>query len=167
MKWQQRGMSFLGTNRKLRIVIVQLCNKTHKKNRPWQDSNLQSPDPKSGALSIRPHGLYVRWLAPITLTLTSYQRVLQWSGNEDDHIQSQRNSLLELNMIAWGPVAQWTRHLTTNQGIAGSSPARINIFTRAGQKHIDVVKACVSVLYSVSHVAKLETGFKEKCSVVD
>ena len=24
---------------------------------PWQDSNLQSPDPKSGALSIRPHGL--------------------------------------------------------------------------------------------------------------
>ena len=28
-----------------------------KKSRPWQDSNLQSPDPKSGALSIRPHGL--------------------------------------------------------------------------------------------------------------
>jgi hypothetical protein len=26
------------------------------KNRPWQDSNLQSPDPKSGALSIRPQG---------------------------------------------------------------------------------------------------------------
>ena len=25
-------------------------------DRPWQDSNLQSPDPKSGALSIRPHG---------------------------------------------------------------------------------------------------------------
>ncbi len=25
---------------------------------PWQDSNLQSPDPKSGALSIRPQG---RW----------------------------------------------------------------------------------------------------------
>ena len=25
-----------------------------KENRPWQDSNLQSPDPKSGALSIRP-----------------------------------------------------------------------------------------------------------------
>ena len=31
-----------------------------KKNRPWQDWNLQSPDPKSGALSIRPHGLSVR-----------------------------------------------------------------------------------------------------------
>ena len=28
-----------------------------KNSRPWQDSNLQSPDPKSGALSIRPHGL--------------------------------------------------------------------------------------------------------------
>jgi hypothetical protein len=27
------------------------------KIRPWQDSNLQSPDPKSGALSIRPQGL--------------------------------------------------------------------------------------------------------------
>ena len=26
-----------------------------KKFRTWQDSNLQSPDPKSGALSIRPH----------------------------------------------------------------------------------------------------------------
>ena len=25
--------------------------------RPWQDSNLQSSDPKSDALSIRPHGL--------------------------------------------------------------------------------------------------------------
>ena len=27
-----------------------------------------------------------------------------------------------------GPVAQWIRHLTTNQGIPGSSPARVNIF---------------------------------------
>ena len=27
-----------------------------KENQPWQDSNLQSPDPKSGALSIRPQG---------------------------------------------------------------------------------------------------------------
>ena len=24
-----------------------------------------------------------------------------------------------------GPVAQWIRHLTSNQGIAGSSPARV------------------------------------------
>ena len=30
---------------------------TKQKDRPWQDLNLQSPDPKSGALSIRPHGL--------------------------------------------------------------------------------------------------------------
>ncbi len=29
----------------------------HKKNRPWQDSNLQSPAPEAGALSIRPQGL--------------------------------------------------------------------------------------------------------------
>ena len=27
-----------------------------------------------------------------------------------------------------GPVAQRIRHLTTNQGIAGSSPARVNFF---------------------------------------
>ena len=27
-----------------------------------------------------------------------------------------------------GSVAQWIRHLTTNQGIAGSSPARVKIF---------------------------------------
>ena len=30
--------------------------------------------------------------------------------------------------ITSGPVAQWIRHLTTNQGIAGSSPARIKLF---------------------------------------
>ena len=28
-----------------------------KRKRSWEDSNLQSPDPKSGALSIRPHDL--------------------------------------------------------------------------------------------------------------
>ena len=33
------------------------CTWGTKRNRQWQDSNLQSPDPKSGALSIRPHGL--------------------------------------------------------------------------------------------------------------
>jgi hypothetical protein len=27
-----------------------------KKKQPWQDSDLQSQDPKSGALSIRPQG---------------------------------------------------------------------------------------------------------------
>ena len=34
-----------------------------------------------------------------------------------------------------GPVAQWTRHLTTNQGIAGSSPARIKLFL---QRYLDI-----------------------------
>ena len=28
-----------------------------KRYRPWQDSNLQSPAPETGAFSIRPHGL--------------------------------------------------------------------------------------------------------------
>ena len=32
-----------------------------------------------------------------------------------------------------GPVAQRIRHLTTNQGIAGSSPARVNIFAQLMQ----------------------------------
>ena len=32
-----------------------LAEKKAKIIRSWQDSNLQSPDPKSGALSIRPH----------------------------------------------------------------------------------------------------------------
>ena len=27
-----------------------------------------------------------------------------------------------------GPVAQWIRHLTTNQGIPGSSPGRVVLF---------------------------------------
>ena len=31
--------------------------------RSWQDSNLQSPDPKSGALSIRPHDPWQRWIS--------------------------------------------------------------------------------------------------------
>ena len=34
-----------------------------------------------------------------------------------------------------GPVAQWTRHLTTNQGIAGSSPARIKLFL---QRYLEI-----------------------------
>ena len=45
--------------------MLQFCNSFERKQgrrkiymlRPWQDSNLQSSDPKSDALSIRPHGL--------------------------------------------------------------------------------------------------------------
>ena len=37
-----------------------------------------------------------------------------------------------------GPVAQRIRHLTTNQGIAGSSPARVNFF--APEIFVDVKK---------------------------
>ena len=32
------------------------------------------------------------------------------------------------NYLPTGPMAQWIRHLTTNQGIAGSSPARVKFF---------------------------------------
>ena len=53
---------------------------------PWQDSNLQSPDPKSGALSIRPHGLsYLReseeW--GLTSTVTTC-RARIWRGHGVD-----------------------------------------------------------------------------------
>ena len=33
-----------------------------------------------------------------------------------------------------GPVAQWIRHLTTNQGIPGSSPGRIGSFDQPATK---------------------------------
>ena len=42
---------------KLPAVILQNCARQNVDTRPRQDSNLQSPDPKSGALSIRPRGL--------------------------------------------------------------------------------------------------------------
>ena len=35
-----------------------------------------------------------------------------------------------------GPVAQRIRHLTTNQGIAGSSPARVNFFSMSKMQKI-------------------------------
>ena len=49
----------------------------HKKSRPWQDSNLQSPDPKSGALSIGPHGLMLIVDTTNHVEFASYQYVLQ------------------------------------------------------------------------------------------
>ncbi len=36
--------------------------------------------------------------------------------------------LVENTFIVCGPVAQWIRHLTTNQGIPGSSPGRVAFF---------------------------------------
>ena len=38
-----------------------------------------------------------------------------------------------------GPVAQRIRHLTTNQGIAGSSPARVNIFGELTNKQTKIL----------------------------
>ena len=45
---------------KLPTVRDKNCAKQNIDRRPRQDSNLQSPDPKSGALSIRPRGLIMR-----------------------------------------------------------------------------------------------------------
>ena len=55
------------------LVIALVLRKLSrdKRYRPWQDSNLQSPDPKSGALSIRPHGLRC-WSAHFCNTLCCY-----------------------------------------------------------------------------------------------
>ena len=45
--------------------------------------------------------------------------------------------ILYHNYASRGPVAQWIRHLTTNQGIPGSSPGRVETFyTLAKELHI-------------------------------
>ena len=38
-----------------------------------------------------------------------------------------------------GPVAQWIRHLTTNQGIPGSSPGRVEIFYSYFVRHTSLL----------------------------
>ena len=43
------------------------------------------------------------------------------------------------DVVAYGPVAQWIRHLTTNQGIAGSSPARINTFSNSSRMYFSLL----------------------------
>ena len=43
-------------------------------------------------------------------------------------IQLVINKLLRHILPCGGPVAQWIRHLTTNQGIPGSSPGRVASF---------------------------------------
>ena len=48
-----------------------------KKYRPRQDSNLQSPDPKSGAFSIRPHGLM--------LCIDSILYTIQYEISDESH----------------------------------------------------------------------------------
>ena len=50
-----------------------------EKFRAWQDSNLQSPDPKSGALSIRPHTHYTFcWKIDSLNLFISLQQKLQF-----------------------------------------------------------------------------------------
>ena len=43
---------------------------------------------------------------------------------------------LVVSVSTTGLVAQRIRHLTTNQGIAGSSPAKVNIFGHLTKKHV-------------------------------
>ncbi len=77
-------------------------------------------------------GPVAQWIRPLTtnqgIPASSTGRVdillhiiaLIISMNNISHIR------LELHLPT-GPVAQWIRHLTTNQGIPGSSPGRVNI----------------------------------------
>ena len=44
-------------------------------DRAWQDSNLQSPDPKSGTLSIRPHAL--KWFK-VTIFVAFHSNLQSW-----------------------------------------------------------------------------------------
>ena len=38
--------------------------------------------------------------------------------------------------LVYGPVAQWIRHLTTDQGIPGSSPGRVDFFVIIFNSHM-------------------------------
>ena len=50
----------------MQTLISQMWFRLKRSRRPWQDSNLQSSDPKSDALSIRPHGQWAN--SPILFT---------------------------------------------------------------------------------------------------
>ena len=41
-----------------------------------------------------------------------------------------------IQVIKSGPVAQWIRHLTTNQGIPGSSPGKVEVFKAKPENEI-------------------------------
>ena len=126
--------------------------KCKKGYRSWQDSNLQSPDPKSGALSIRPHDPSYLWIPNSTECLWDVSNAIAttqcsvtiecggvWSvqyitglfGREHCVALSLHNCRHQRIFYfgrTTGPMAQRIRHLTTNQGIAGSNPARVKFF---------------------------------------
>ena len=81
---------------------------TSKRNRPWQDSNLQSPDPKSGALSIRPHGLrcwFAHFCNPLFCFLSSSVAIICNSrrpfhfGQASVNQMTRNTILVQLNFI--------------------------------------------------------------------
>ena len=45
----------------------------------------------------------------------------------------------EREEISEGPVAQWIRHLTTDQGVPGSNPGRVTSFSLPSQFYTDVL----------------------------
>ena len=46
-----------------------------------------------------------------------------------------------------GPVAKWIRHLTTNQEIAGSSPARVKLFSSDGDFFTTLGKLSIAIMF--------------------
>ena len=107
---------------------------SNKRNfRTWQDSNLQSPDPKSGALSIRPHVLAAWWISHINLKFTNLINYL---------IATAMFTRLSYKFPN-ARVAQWIRRRTPNLKIASSSLAVGKLF-----RSFYFLKECKIVLRS-------------------
>ena len=67
-------------------------------------------------------------------------KVNQENIGDKRHLSSIQEYCFDLHHSTYqGPVAQRIRHLTTNQGIAGSSPARVKYFLKFSQ--FDYLKA--------------------------
>ena len=134
------------------LLLYKGLEKGGKKDfRSWQDSNLQSPDSKSDALSIRPHDPYLN-----TLLDVCYSKLGLW-WNHKKIMSRQSMRLISQRIIEnitkpflWGTsffsnftiiltsnytrlkdelckgcVAKWIRHQTSNLRIEGSSPVMI------------------------------------------
>ena len=88
---------------------------------PWQDSNLQSSDLQSDALSVEdPKQIYF-----LFVRIQLEQSALVWHK-----LQEKMDAAIDRGeaAILLGDL-KWIRHLTVNQGIAGSSPAKVTITT--------------------------------------
>ena len=102
------GLVRFGTNLKLWIIWRRIFDTKGKSTKempqPWQDSNLQSPDPKSGALSIRPHGSLCLMYYNTTLSLPKYNMCCNDLSNKDYQVNYERKMLLLFQFWKTGKV---------------------------------------------------------------